>query len=324
MIAIYNKNNSFTILLIAFLLFTSSVSAQKFTIPVLPDTQVEVNVKPEMFMKQMQWIADKADSMKVPIVLHVGDIVDYNNDAHYEKATRGFAILNNAKIPYAMCLGNHDTDAVGENTGSAAPGNTNKNLRQTPKFNKYYPVSRFRNQKERFEETKSDNAAYTFKAGGVKWLVVSLEFCARKEPVEWANTIISKYPKYNVIILTHSHLTANGTIDQRNAGYGNLSPRQIFDMMIKKHANIRFVLCGHTGTSTYRVDKGDKGNNIYQILQDYQGENFGGGYIRLLEIDTKKGTVNGRMYSPYYNKTKDDYSVISFTGVSFVGKKSKS
>lgn len=301
----------------------SPVSAQKFVIAILPDTQVEVNVKPEMFMSQMKWIAEKRDSLKIPFVLHVGDIVDYNNISHYERASAGFAILDKAKIPYVVCLGNHDTDAVGENTGSAAPGNTNKNLRGTAKFNTYFPVKRFTAQKGRYEENKSDNAYYTFKAGGVKWLVISLEFCARKAPVEWANTIIPQFPKHNVIILTHSHLTGNGVIDQRNAGYGDLSPQQIYDQLISKHSNVRFVFSGHTGSSTYRVDTGEKGNKIYQILQDYQGQDAGGGYIRLLEIDTKAGTVNGKMFSPYYHRTKDDYSMISFTGVSFVGKKAK-
>ncbi len=305
------------------LLLVQFVQAQKFVIGILPDTQVEVNAKPEMFMSQMKWLAAKRDSLNMPIVLHVGDIVDYNNVTHYETASNGFKILDYARIPYAVCLGNHDTEAVGENSGSAAPGNTNKNLRQTGKFNTYFPVDRFTNQKGRFEENKSDNAYYIFKAGGVKWLVVSLEFCARPEPVEWANTVIQKYPKHNAIILTHSHLTSAGIIDQRNAGYGDLSPQQIFDRMIKKHSNIRFVFSGHTGTSVYRVDKGENGNNIYQILQDYQGQDAGGAYIRLLEIDTKAGTIDGKMYSPYYNITKDDYSKFSLTGVQFVGKKNK-
>jgi 3',5'-cyclic AMP phosphodiesterase CpdA len=311
------------ILIICLLLIISSFSltAQKFVIAILPDTQVEVNARPEMFMSQMHWIAEKKDSLKIPFVLHVGDIVDYNNISHYERASSGFAILDKARIPYVVCLGNHDTDAVGENTGSAAPGNTNKNLRITGKFNQYFPVKRFTAQAGRFEENKSDNAYYTFRAGGVKWLILSLEFCARQAPVDWANSIIPEFPKHNVIILTHSYLTATGTIDQRNAGYGDLSPQQIYDQLIKKHPNVRFVFCGHTGTSTFRDDTGDKGNHIYQILQDYQGQDAGGGYIRLLEIDTKKGTVNGKMYSPYYNKTKEDYSKISFTGVKFVGRK---
>lgn len=317
------KSHKILPLLVVLLLLIQSVQAQKFVIGILPDTQVEVNTKPEMFMSQMNWLAAKRDSLNMPIVLHVGDIVDYNNVIHYERASKGFKILDDAKVPYAVCIGNHDTDAVGENTGSAAPGNTNKNLRQTGRFNSYFPVERFRNQKGRFEENKSDNAYYIFKAGGLKWLVLSLEFCARPEPVDWANMVITKYPKHNVIILTHSHLTDKGIIDQRNAGYGDLSPQQIYDRMIVKHPNVRFVFSGHTGSSAYRDDTGEYGNHIYQILQDYQGQDAGGGYIRLLEVDTKAGTIIGKMYSPYYNITKDDYSKISLTGVQFVGQKTR-
>lgn len=315
----------FRMLLISLLLFILflPLSAQKFVIPILPDTQVEVNVKPEMFISQMKWIVDKRDSLNIPIVIHVGDIVDFNNNSHWETASSGFKILDDAKVPYALCLGNHDTDAVGENTGSAAPGNTNMNLRLTPKFNAYFPVSRFRKQKDRFEENKSDNATFVFKSGGLKWLVLSLEFCARQATIDWANTIIPRYPKHNVIILTHFHLNGKGQIEQSNAGYGDLSPQQIYDQMIKKHTNVRFVLSGHTGNSTYRDDIGENGNHIYQILQDYQGQDAGGGYIRLLELDIKKGTINGKMYSPFYNITKNDYSQISFSGVEFVNRKSK-
>jgi len=312
------RNKVLSLAVLALLLF-QSVHSQKFVIGILPDTQVEVNVKPEMLMSQMNWLAAKRDSLNLPVVLHVGDIVDYNNVIHYETASKGFKILDDAKVPYAVCLGNHDTDAVGENSGSAAPGNTNANLRLTGKFNSYFPVERFSIQKGRFEDNKSDNAYYIFKAGGLKWLVVSLEFCARPAPVEWANTVIQKYPKHNVIILTHLHLTGDGIIDQKNAGYGDLSPQQIFDLMIKKHSNIRFVFSGHTGTSVYREDTGEKGNQIYQILQDYQGQDSGGGYIRLVEIDTKAGTVDCKMYSPYYNITKNDYSKFSLTVVQFVG-----
>lgn len=313
------------ILLTSFLLLVLflPLSGQKFVIAILPDTQVEVNVKPEMFISQMKWIVEKSDSLNIPIVLHVGDIVDYNNNSQWETASSGFKILDDAKVPYAICLGNHDTDAVGENTGSAAPGNTNMNLRQTPKFNTYYPVSRFRNQNDIFEENKSDNATYVFKAGGLKWLVLSLEFCARQVAVDWANTIIPRYPNHNVIILTHFHLNGKGQIEQSNAGYGDLSPQQVYDQMIKKHANVRLVLCGHTGSSTYRDDIGENGNHIYQILQDYQGQDAGGGYIRLLEIDTNKGTVNGKMYSSFYKIAKNDYSKISFSGVEFVNRKSR-
>jgi hypothetical protein len=192
----FSMGNKMLSLFVLLLLQFPPVLAQKFVIGILPDTQVEVNVKPEMFMSQMKWLAAKRDSLNMAIVLHVGDIVDFNNVIHYERASEGFKILDDAKVPYSLCIGNNYTDAVGENTGSAAPCNTNTNLRKSGRFNSYFPVKRFRNQKGRFDESKSDNAYYTFKAGGLKWLVLSLEFCARPEPVEWANTIIPKYPKY--------------------------------------------------------------------------------------------------------------------------------
>lgn len=304
-------------ILVSFLILSLfyNLSAQKFVIGILPDTQGEVNTRPEMFMKQMEWLAAKRDSLNMLIVLHVGDIVDYNNVTHYERASKGFAILDAAKVPYAVCLGNHDTGLVSENSGSAAPGNTNTNLRQTEKFNTYFPVERFSKQKGRFEKNKSDNAYYTFKAGGLKWLVLSLEFCTRPRAVDWANTIIRKFPKYNVIVLTHSYLNAKGEIEQTNSGYGDLSPQQIFERLISVNSNVVFVFSGHTGTSVYRKDMGVHGNQIWQILQDYQGQDAGGGFIRLLEIDPEAGTLTGKMYSPFYNVTKDDYSKINISGL---------
>lgn len=307
--------------IIVLLCLIQSASAQKFTIPVLPDTQREINSKPEMFTSQMEWLAAHKDSLNIPIVLHVGDLVDFDNHDHYKRASEGFAILDRAKVPYAITLGNHDTEAVGEFSGSAAPGNVNANLRKTTKFNSYFPVSRFKLQKDRFENGKSDNAIYTFKAGGLKWLVITLEFCARQEPVTWANQMIAKYPRHNVIILTHFHLTSKGEIAPTNAGYGNLTVQSVYDQLISKHSNVLMVLSGHVGTSAYRIDLGEKGNRIYQLLQDYQGEDLGGGYIRLLEIDPKAKTISAKMYSPYYRKTKTDFSQFSFSGVEFIRRK---
>lgn len=69
-------------------------------------------------------------------------------------------------------------------------------------------------------------------------------------------------------------------------------------------ANILMVLCGHTGSSTWRNERGANGNRIYQILQDYQGENTGDGYKRLLEINPEKKTISGKIYFPYSKKEK--------------------
>jgi hypothetical protein len=311
------RNLYFLAVVLLIVFYTPQVFAQKFTIPVMPDTQGEVGSKPEMLISQLKWIVDKKDSLNIPFVLHVGDIVNFDNHGHWQTASDCFKILDDAKMPYVLCLGNHDTEAVGENTGSAAPGNTNLNLRKTTKFNTYFPVSRLMGQKGRLEEGKSDNAYYTFKAGGLDWLVVSLEFCARLAPVRWANKIIADHPNHNVIILTHYHLNGSGDIAERNAGYGDLSPYEIYEMLIKKHPNILMVLSGHTGNSTWRNDRGENGNRIYQILTDYQNENNGDGYLRLLEINPERRYMSGKVYSPYNGKEKCE-ALIRFMGVKFV------
>lgn len=294
------------------------VSAQAFTIPILPDTQEETCCKPEMFYSQIKWLTAKKDSLNIPIVLSVGDVVNYDNNSNWETASAGYEIFDKANIPYAIATGNHDTRAVGFHSGSAAPGNTNYNVRITDKFNAYFPVSRFKNQRGRWEEGKSDNAYYTFQAGGYNWLVLTLEFCARSGPVNWAAQIIPQYPNHNVIILTHYHLTGKGQIGPTNSGYGDLSPQQIYDRLIKKFPNICMVLSGHVDSSALKVDKGENGNSIYQILQDYQGKDFSSAFIRLLQVDPAKGTISAKMYSPYYNTTKEDDSKFVINDVKLV------
>jgi hypothetical protein len=292
------------------------VSAQKFTIPVIPDTQENVTRKRGVFFSQIEWIAAKADSMKTPIALHVGDLVNFDNFDQWELASVGMRILDRANVPYAIALGNHDTGAVGEFSGSAAPGDVNVNLRNTQKFNYFFPVNRFPLQKGRFENNKSDNSYYTFRAGDVNWIVVTLEFCAREEAAQWMDKVLKEHPDHNAIILTHYHLTGRGEIATNNAGYGDMKVIDIFEQYIKPNKNVLLVLSGHTVWSAWKIDQGTQGNNIYQILQDYQRKDDG--YIRLLDIDTEKGTISAKMYSPYLDKTLEDDSSFSFTDVKFI------
>ena len=305
-------------LALALLCICRALPAKPFTLPVLPDTQIEVRARPEMLQSQLDWLVKNRQQLQIPMVLHVGDIVDWDNTTQWKTASAAFAVLDRANLPYALAVGNHDTSAVGRFSGSAAPGNTNQNVRKTLFFNTFFPVSRFRNQRGRFEDGKSDNAFYTFTAGNLNWLVMTLEFCARPAPVAWANTILDQFPRHNAIILTHFHLNSRGEINQNNAGYGDLSCQEIYNRMISQHANVRLVLSGHVDSSAHRTDVGVRGNTIYQILQDYQGQDSGGGFIRLLEIDTEKGTIAARMYSPFYDKTKTDASQFLIEGVQFV------
>ncbi len=299
-----NKPSRFLyVLILAIVLFTHGCAPSKFTIPVLPDTQESVTRHHEMFYSQMNWIARSKDSLKIPIALHVGDLVNFDTIPQYERASKGFATLDAVGLPYAIAVGNHDTEAVMHNSGSAAPGNVNENLRKTRKFNRFFPVTRFKLLKGTFESDKSDNQYQVFTAGGKKFLVVTLEFCARESAAQWMDKIIKQHPKHNVIVLTHYHLTPKGDIAQTNAGYGDMKVSDIFEKYIKPHKNVFLVLSGHVCFSSHRTDVGEKGNTIFQILSNYQCDrDNGGGYIRLLHFDTKKKTIHAQMYSPFYHK----------------------
>ena len=298
------------------LFFHRAVFAQKFTIPVFPDTQEYMGKKRGVFFSMVEWVVEKSDSLKVPMVLQMGDFVNFDNFDHWELASVGMRIFDRANIPYAIAIGNHDTGAVGQYSGSAAPGNVNVNLRNTQKFNYFFPVSRFTLQKGRFENNKSDNAYYLFEAGGLKWIVVTLEFCARENAAKWMDETLKKYPDRNAIIVTHYHLNSNGEIASSNAGYGDMKVSDIFEQYIKPNKNVLMVLSGHVCYSAWREDKGVHGNSIYQMLQDYQCNRDG--YIRLLDIDTENKTITAKMFSPYLNITLNDQSAFAFRNVKFI------
>jgi hypothetical protein len=326
--AIHRKWN----LLLALLLWLLACRvglAQQFTIPVFPDTQGEIAHHPAMFFSQIKWIKAHKDSLHIPIVLHVGDMVDKNNYHQWDMVSEGFDILDNANIPYTVAVGNHDNHLVGRYSRKPIPGNKNAHLRETKKFNAYFPVYRFKAQRGRFEPNKSDNAYYTFRAGGLDWMVVTLEFGPRRGATNWAGKVIKNHPNYNVIILTHYFLRegkdGKGIIGTDTNFGANHSPKQLNKWLVKKHKNILIVISGHTTASAWRIGTGNHGNKIYEILQDYQTKkyHYGGGYLRLLTIDPRAGTISAKMYSPYYYKARHDSSRFTFKHAAFIKVKTK-
>ena len=298
------------------IIVTQNVFIPKFTIPIFPDTQRYFREAATygILNSQVSWIIAKADSMRTPIVLHVGDVVDWDSDSQWLAATPAMYRLNNANIPYAITVGNHDT--YWSMIHNIPDENKNAALRNTGKFNSYFPVSRFSLQKGRFENNKSDNAYYTFEAGGLKWLVVTLEFCAREVAAQWMDQTLKSFPDHNAIILTHYHLTPSGNIENIADPVGDMIVSDIFNKYIKPNKNVLMILSGHVCNSAKRTDVGSNGNVIYQILQDYQCDD--NDYIRLLEIDVHNKTINAKMFSPSQKINLNDYSNFTFTGVSFI------
>jgi len=277
----------------------------KFTLVVIPDTQQEIVYYPSRFTNRLEWLVNNRTPIDLRFVAHSGDMVDWDtpDHIHYVRASDSLRLLDNARIPYAIAVGNHDTAAVCQG-GSACPGNANTNLRNTTTFNTYFPPTRFSALAGVYEPGKSDNAYHTFSAGGLNWLVLNLELWARTGVVTWARSVLAAHPRHNVIIVTHSHLTSTGGIEQSNGGYGNNSPQYVFDNLISQYPNVRMVFSGHVGNAAYRESTGVQGNKIYQFLNCFHDNRTNP--TRLVEIDTAANTLSTRVYAPLTNEYRTD------------------
>ncbi|MFI7610398.1 hypothetical protein ACIBP6_04075 [Nonomuraea terrae] len=289
-----------------------------FTFAVIPDTQNEVLNDPSRFVDRTEWLAANADDLDLRYVTHIGDVVNWDTPTHdqYVRADAATDVLEAARvpIPFSYSIGNHDTAAVKEG-GSAAPGDVKANLRITDTFNRYFPTTRSTYLAGAYQPGKIDNSFHTFTAGGLEWMVLNLELWPRTEVVEWARTVVAEHPHHNVIVNTHSYLTASGAIKQDNGGYGANSPQYLFDRLISQYANIRFVFSGHEGTTAHRVDTGVHGNTIHSILNCYHDVS---NPTRLVEVDTEAGTFKTWVYSSLTDELKNDGSGFTVTGVDWV------
>lgn len=295
----------------------SSCAAKKpFTLVLLPDTQNYSMKFPEIFRSQTQWIADNADS--ITFVLHQGDITNNNNVEQWENAVSALFLMD-GKVPYTFVAGNHD---FGSGGGAA-------NTRESELFNKYLPYEKYSKMEGfggAFEEGKMDNTWYTFKAGGVNWLILSLEFGPRDKVLDWAGKVIADHPDHKVIINTHAYMYSDSKrMNAANAdhkwvpqkyGVSKLTGEDavndgemMWSKLVSKYPNILFVFSGHVLNSGlgYLESKGEHGNTVYQILANYQMKEKGGnGFLRIMTMDTKNGRVSVKSYSPYINEYKTD------------------
>lgn len=283
----------------------------------LPDTQYYAEKYPEVLDSQINWIV--RNSKDIHLVIQQGDLTQNNNEKEWAIVQQAFQKLNN-KLPYVVGLGNHD---MGSGPGKFA------DVRNTSLYNKYFTyqqMSQLPGFAGVFEQGKTDNAYYMLETGKVKWLVMTLEFGPRNAVLDWANQIVSSHPDRLVVINTHSYMysdsTRQGVGDSwRPQAYGVGKDtgadavndgEQIWEKLVKKHSNIRFVFSGHilnSGVGTL-VSINDAGYYVYQMLANYQSEvkgsvRGGNGWLRILDMDFKRKQLTVTTYSPFVNQYMD-------------------
>jgi len=306
------------------LLFGGCGSPRPFTLVVLPDTQNYADTRlayadsrwgngdlRNRFFRQTEWIRDNKVRLNIVMVAHVGDIVQTDYRDEWEIANKAFQTLD-GQVPYILCLGNHD---MGYEPHPAATGKS-ATSRETL-FNEYFGPTRF----EPYPwygghmDRGNDNSYCLFDAGGMKFLIISLEFKPRDEVLAWADGIVSQHRDRRCIVLTHSYLRGNERIAKDGYAVQGNTGQVMWEKFVREHENIFMVLCGHTNVGRL-TSRGRHGNLVHQILSDYQGWHNGGeGYLRIMTFVPAKDRIEVRTYSPVlgeYERTEQNEFVLPY------------
>lgn len=292
------------LLLLAFV--STTARAEPFSIVQLPDTQYYASGSPPKYPEHIQWIVDHAEEHNIQAVIHMGDVTNSNLVSEWEVASAAHQILEDAGIPYTVIPGNHDIYSSAEHPES----------RNYDHFQAYFPASRF-GAVPWVEgcDSCSENNYKTFTFEGLDFLFVNLEFAPRKDALCWANDVIRNHPYHQVVVTTHCYQGKEGPRwPNCDSDYGVIGAdaNELWDELISRHSNIFMVLNGHRTGSVLVTDHATPfGNPVHQILADFQSEDSGRGWLRILTFYPDENLITSELAST------EGYTALDFLGPDF-------
>ena len=279
----------------------SAAPAGEFTLMVLPDPQkyASTNALSATYRAQMQWIVDSADDLGTVFVASVGDIVQTHDSVQqWDRADAAWDILDAGGPPYSIVPGNHDMTAAGVSTLYDAYFPPNRQSGQ-PTYGGYLgdPTDGIPDPVDR----KNKDTYHLFSAGGVDFLVVSLEVDLPVYAVDWAQDVIDAHPDRHVILVTHRWLREEGTRWTKTLYRTDtplLTPEQAWNQLVRPNCSVFMVLMGHEHLENRRTDANACGEPVFQLLANYQHRvNGGDGWLRYYTFRPSQNEIEAFTYS---------------------------
>ena len=230
------------------------------------------------------------------------DIVQ-NGDAapsEWKVAEKAFSRLDGI-VPWGVAIGNHDYD-LGEPPGRAGA------FRQT------FGPQRFDGKSWYGGSSPNElNSYQLFIGGGTQFLIFHLEADIPDEAIAWVEGVLQRHEDTPAIVSTHiymSDVTKSRTQDEYYRKDVGNSGEAVWNKLIKKHAKIFMVLCGHlssAGGEWHQVSTNNAGQPVLEILADYQArENGGNGWLRILTFVPEENQLRVQTYSPSLDQYETD------------------
>lgn len=253
-----------------------------YSFAIVGDTQYQALTYHSVLTGVYDWIIDNAESQKMAFVFGMGDMTDTSADEEWARVKKEVHRLDSV-VPYSIIAGNHD-------------------MLTDDGFTKTFPLSDFKGKVEGALNGNMLNTYQLFSVSGQDYLVVNIgyRYGILDEVADWANEVIAKYPDRQVIITTHDYLSGEGELTANG--------QELWDKVVKKHANIVMVLCGHSGGDDIQtlLSKGEHGNVVTQFMinAQYTDLAYGGtGIIAMFYFSADGKQVQVR----YYSTAKEAY-----------------
>jgi hypothetical protein len=261
-------------------------------------------------------------------------------------ARKGYALLRAAGIPFGVAPGNHDYDAKWSVPQypprlDLAP----EDVRIVPEHIGMLHVGGLDNFRAVFSGAGDmyrnapwyvgsydggSNSAQLFRAGGYEFLHLALEMQPGDAVLAWAQDMLARFQGRPTIVSTHDYLSTRGErLPVRILDLAHIDPeehnsaQQLWDKFISRNDQIFLVLCGHQHGQGRAVEPNRAGNEVIQLLADYQSRGqsaldagaeldprrqrppgVGDGWFRLLTFDfsAQQAKLRVRTYSSHYNR----------------------
>jgi hypothetical protein len=266
-----------------------------YSFALVGDTQILPRSYPEYMETLYDYIAETAEDKNVQHVFGLGDITDKHQDREWQASMPAIAKLDGI-VPYSLVRGNHD---------------------DSPKFNYYVGVSNYASQYKAKYGSGYENTVHEFKVEGLKYLVITLDYGAEDDVLDWANAVVENHPNHNVIVSTHAYLNNGGKLLDGDDYYapsncnGNGNSNNGDDMwneFISLHENIVMVFSGHISSEYVEMNKriGVNGNEVTEFLIDPQSmDDVAGGMGMVTYFYFSEG--GSQVEVQYYSTVNEKY-----------------
>ncbi len=290
----------------------SGPAPQDFTVVALPDTQFYSENNggnlAQIFSAQTDWIIAEKDARNIGFVLHLGDITD-NGDTpvagEWANARNALYALENPAttflpegVPYIVNVGNHDQTPNGDADGTTTNFNTYFGVNPSTGVNHFAGKSYYGGTSE---PTKADNNYTLFSAGGLDFIVISMEYDTTPDQadLDWADALLKANPTRRGIVISH-HMVNTG-----NPATFSPMGSALYEAL-KDNPNLILMHGGHIHGEGRRSDT-FQGRTVHSILADYQGRTNGGdGWLRILKFRPALNKVEIQTYSPTLDQFETD------------------